>query len=77
MPPCSRLFTLGAGSLLSPRRVPALVLLLLSYGSEIVLDPAAARGGEAPCHFARLRPAQLLIPMAGLGLAAVQPPLPA
>ncbi len=48
------LFALGAGPLLSPRRVPALVLLLLGYGSEIVLDPDAARRGEAPRHFARL-----------------------
>ena len=62
------LFVLGAGSLLSPRRVPALLLLLLGYGSEIVLDPAAARRGEAPRYFARLRPAQLLIPIAGLAL---------
>ena len=62
------LFVLGAGSLLAPRRVPALVLLLLGYGSEIVLDPAAARRGEAPRYFARLRPAQLLVPIASLGL---------
>ena len=62
------LFVLGAGSLLVPRRVPALVLLLLGYGSEVVLDPAAARRGEAPRYFARLRPAQLLIPIASLGL---------
>lgn len=62
------LFALGAGSLLAPRRVPALVLLLLGYGSEAVLDPAAARRGEAPRWFARLRPAQLLVPLAGLGL---------
>ena len=62
------LFVLGAGSLLSPRRVPALVLLLLGYGSEVVLDPDAARRGEAPRYFARLRPVQLLIPIASLGL---------
>ncbi len=42
------LFVLGAGSLLSPRRVPALLLLLLGYGNEAVLDPAAVRRGEAP-----------------------------
>ena len=62
------LFVLGAGSLLSPWRVPALLMLLLGYGSEVVLDPAAARKGEAPRYFARLRPAQLLIPIASLGL---------
>ena len=61
-------FVLGAGSLLSPWRVPALVLLLLGYGSEIMLDPAAARRGEAPRYFARLRPVQLLIPLGSLGL---------
>lgn len=64
------LFMLGAGSLLSPWRVPALALALLlpGYGSEIVLDPAAARRGEAPRYFARLRPVQLLIPIGSLAL---------
>lgn len=62
------LFVLGAGSLLSPRCVPTLALLLLGYGSAAVLDPAAARRDEAPRYFARLRPVQLLIPIGSLVL---------
>jgi len=60
------LFVAGAGALLSPWRVPSLVLLLLGYGSEAVIDPLAARRAEAPRYFARLRPAQMLIPVASL-----------
>jgi len=60
------LFVSAAGALLSPWRVPALVLLLLGYGSETVLGPAAARRQEAPRYFARLRPVQMMIPVASL-----------
>ena len=60
------LFVTGAGALLAPRRLPALALLLLGYGSEAVLDPIAARRHEAPRYFARLRPVQLLVPIASL-----------
>jgi hypothetical protein len=60
------LFAAGAGSLLMPRRVPAILALLLGYGTEAVIDPAAARRGEAPRFFARLRPVQLLLPLSCL-----------
>ncbi len=60
------MFVLGAGSLLSPWRVPSILLLLLGFGSERVLDPAAARKHEAPRYFARLRPAQLAVPILSL-----------
>lgn len=62
------LFVLGAASLLSPRRVPATAALLLGYASEAVLDPVAAQRDEAPRYFARLRPAQMIIPIASLAV---------
>ncbi|MFZ1109081.1 MAG: DUF3429 domain-containing protein [Rhodomicrobium sp.] len=46
---------------------PALALLLIGYVSVIVLDVPAARRLEAPPYFARLRPLQMLIPIACLG----------
>ena len=60
------LFVLGAAALVLPRRGVALVLLLLGYGSMAVLDPSAARRGEAPRYFARLRPVQMLVPILSL-----------
>ncbi len=49
--------------------VPALVLLMLGFAAIAVLDPIAARRGEAPLFFERLRPFQM--PLAVLGLAAL------
>jgi hypothetical protein len=46
---------------------PALALLLIGYVSVIALDVPAARRLEAPPYFARLRPLQMLIPIACLG----------
>ena len=60
------LFVPGAIALLLPWRIPSLVLLLLGYGSEAVLGPIAAGREEAPRYFARLRPAQMIIPVASL-----------
>ena len=60
------LFVVGVVSLLSPWPGPALVLQLAGFASLAVLDPVAARHGEAPRYFARLRPVQLLIPVASL-----------
>ena len=60
------LFLLGALALASPWRVASLVLLLVGYASMAVLDPAAARRREVPRYFARLRPAQMLIPIVSL-----------
>lgn len=62
------LFVPGALALLMPWRIPSLVLLLFGYGSEAVLGPVAAGRGEAPRYFARLRPAQMLIPVASLAV---------
>ena len=60
------LFLLGTGALVIPRRLPSLVLLLIGYASMASLDPAAARHREAPRYFARLRPAQMLVPVISL-----------
>ena len=65
------LFVPGALSLLLPWRIPSLILLLFGYGSEAVLGPLAAERGEAPRYFARLRPAQMVIPVASLLLLLV------
>ena len=57
------LFLLGVASLatLSLRISP--VLLLVGYLSLAILDPLAARRGEVPLFFARLRPLQMLLPI--------------
>lgn len=60
------LFILGAGSLVSPTPLVSLTLLAIGYASIAVLDPIAARSGEAPPHFARLRPPQMGIALLGL-----------
>lgn len=60
------LFVTGALALVLPWRIPSLVLLLLGFGSEAVLGPAAARRDEAPRYFARLRPVQMMVPVASL-----------
>jgi Protein of unknown function (DUF3429) len=60
------LFALGLAALAAPRTGAALALLLVGYAALAVLDPWAARRGEAPLFFARLRPLQMLVPVAGL-----------
>lgn len=60
------LFAAGIAALAMPWPVAALLLLTAGYGSLIPLDPVAARGGEAPLYFARLRPWQMAIPVASL-----------
>ncbi len=61
------LFAAGLGAL-ALATVPALGLLLAGYASLFILDPLAARRGEAPLYFARLRPWQMAIPVAVLAL---------
>ncbi len=62
------LFVVGVASLLSPWPVVSLGLQLAGFASMAVLDPAAARHGEAPRYFARLRPVQLMMPLASLAV---------
>lgn len=66
------LFLLGYGALLAfalGRPALALGLLIVGFTEIAILDPIAARRGEAPLFFERLRPAQ--IPLAVLSLAAL------
>ncbi len=66
------LFGLGYGALVAfalGKPVVALGLLIAGFLEIAILDPIAARRGEAPLFFARLRPWQ--IPLAILGLAAL------
>ena len=57
---------LGLAALVSPSSVAALVLLLVGFLSLGVLDPWAARRGETPLFLVRLRPFQVLLPIASL-----------
>jgi hypothetical protein len=60
-------FLLALAALVSPLPAALLVLLIAGYVSAAVLDPLAARRREAPLFFARLRPVQMLVPIASLG----------
>lgn len=60
------LFSAGIIALAMPLPAASLLLLSVGYGSLIGLDPVAARRGEAPFYFARLRPWQMVIPVASL-----------
>ena len=60
------LFLLGVGALEAVRSVGAVVLLLAGYASIGLGDVWAARLGYAPRYFARLRPLQMLVPVAAL-----------
>lgn len=62
------LFILGVASLLSPSPIPSLLLQLLGYTTMAIYDPAAAREGEVPRYFQRLRPVQMLLPIVSLAL---------
>ena len=50
----------------------AMALLLLGYASIALLDLDAARRQEVPLFFARLRPLQMLVPVASLAAACVR-----
>ena len=66
------LYGLGLVALVSAvlgQGVLALALLLAGYLAIAILDPIAARTGEAPLFFARLRPLQM--PIALVSLAAL------
>lgn len=51
--------------------VPALVFLLVGYAAIFVLDPVAARRGEAPLYFGHLRRLQLPIALLALTISLV------
>jgi hypothetical protein len=58
--------TLAGFALVVPRASVALALLIVGYALAALLDTRAASRGDAPRHFARLRPLQLLTGAAGL-----------
>ncbi|MGE7207059.1 DUF3429 domain-containing protein [Sphingomonas sp. NPDC019816] len=58
-------FSLGLLALIASPPV-GLVLLLIGYASIALTDPWLARWGGAPRHFARLRPPQMAVALAGL-----------
>ncbi|HET8613098.1 MAG TPA: DUF3429 domain-containing protein [Sphingomonas sp.] len=60
------LFALGAATLVVPTPFDALILLIIGYASMGLLDRIASLDGHAPAHFARLRPVQSVIALAGL-----------
>lgn len=62
------LFTAGLASFLFRTAPGALTLLIAGYASIALLDPIAARRGEAPAHFARLRPGQMAVAVAALAV---------
>ena len=57
---------LAGAALLAPQPSTALALLIVGYAVAALLDRQAAKAGNAPAHFARLRPPQLLLGAAGL-----------
>ncbi|GJE15728.1 DUF3429 domain-containing protein [Methylobacterium marchantiae] len=66
------LFSLGFIALVAAslgQTVTSLALLIAGFTTVAILDPLAARTGEAPLFFARLRPTQ--IPIAILSLCAL------
>ena len=63
------LFTLGFGALIIlwlDHVTPALLMLVAGYAAVVVLDPIAARRGEAPLYFHRLRRWQIPIALIAL-----------
>ncbi len=66
------LFALAFLALALPGRSAALLLLLAGFACIAVFDPRAARRGEAPPFFARLRPPQMLVPLASLAVMLVR-----
>lgn len=66
------LFALAFLALASPWPAASCALLLAGYASVAILDPAAARHGEAPGFFASLRPPQMLIALVSLAALAAR-----
>ncbi|SFS01612.1 DUF3429 domain-containing protein [Sphingomonas jatrophae] len=59
------LFVLGLAGLALPAPF-AFLAQILGYGTVGLTDPRAAKRGEVPAHFARLRPPQMAIAVLGL-----------
>ena len=63
------LYVLAALALVWPHNVWRIGFLLAGYASLAIADPLAARRQEAPLFFTRLRPVQMLVPVACLAAA--------
>jgi hypothetical protein len=59
-------FLLALAAIAVPRLPLSLALLVVGYALVAPLDRRAALTGNAPAHFARLRPPQMLVGIAGL-----------
>jgi hypothetical protein len=59
-------FVLGGLALVVGPPAIALIPLMVGYALAALLDRHAARTGNAPAYFARLRPRQMLLGLAGL-----------
>ena len=59
-------FLLGLAAIVVPRPAIALAVLAVGYALVALLDRRAAVAGNAPAHFARLRPTQMLVGLLGL-----------
>jgi hypothetical protein len=65
------LFVLGLGALALP--IPwSLIPLAIGYLDVAIVDPYLARHGEAPRHFAALRPAQAAVFLIGILVLALR-----
>ena len=62
------LFSLGAASLVLPTGRASQLALLSGFALLGAGDARAARRSEAPRYFARLRPVQVLVPLASLSI---------
>ena len=62
-------FLLALVAIAVPRLPLSLSLLALGYALVALLDRRAALRGNAPAHFARLRPPQMLVGIVGLAAA--------
>lgn len=59
-------FVFAGLGLVLPTPSTGLSILIVGYAVAALLDRRAALGGDAPLHFARLRPPQLLLGAVGL-----------
>ncbi len=62
------MFLAGIGGVLLPASRPTVAVLILGYAGTAVGDVRAAREAEAPRYFARLRPVQMIVPLASLAV---------
>lgn len=66
------LFVVGFASVLATVwgfPVTAIILEIVAYVSIAIIDPISARNGDAPLFFAKLRPVQMVLPIAALVVA--------